>query len=135
MKTITLRLKPGTDLKKSIELFVSENSINAGYIVTCVGGLNQAVVRMAGAKPEVQDIRTINGDYEIVSLVGTLSKDGPHLHMSFSDKDGHVYGGHLKEGCIIHPTAEIVIGYEENVFYTRKFDQETGFDELNIKNK
>lgn len=33
---------------------------------------------------------------EIVSLVGTLSSvGGHHLHMSLSDKDGHVFGGHV----------------------------------------
>lgn len=56
MKTITFRLKPGADLKKSLEAVIAEHSVKAGFIVTCVGGLKQAVVRMAGAKPEAQDI-------------------------------------------------------------------------------
>jgi predicted DNA-binding protein with PD1-like motif len=50
--------------------------------------------------------------------------------MSFSDNEGIVRGGHLKEGTIIHPTAEIVIGIDEDVQMKREFDQETGFDEL-----
>lgn len=130
MKTIAFRLKPGADLKQSIEAVVAERNIVAGFIVTCVGGLEQAVVRMAGAKPAAQDIRTYAGDYEIVSLVGTVSVNGVHLHMSFSDSEGVARGGHLKEGTIIHPTAEIVIGYEEGVTFTRELDEETGFDEL-----
>jgi predicted DNA-binding protein with PD1-like motif len=130
MKTIAFRLKPGADLKQSIEVVVAERNIVAGFIVTCVGGLEQAVVRMAGAKPAAQDIRTYAGDYEIVSLVGTVSVHGVHLHMSFSDSEGVARGGHLKEGTIIHPTAEIVIGYEEQVTFSREFDEETGFDEL-----
>jgi predicted DNA-binding protein with PD1-like motif len=130
MTTITFRFKPGADLKKSIEEKVEEHSIVAGFIVTCVGGLEQAVVRMAGAKPNAQDIRTYKGAYEITSLVGTVSTNGVHIHISFSDSDGVVRGGHLKEGTIINPTAEIVFGIEKEVKYTRKLDSDTGFPEL-----
>lgn len=133
MKTITIRLKPGADLKNSIERMIAERSIKAGLIVTCVGGLEQAVVRMAGAKPDKQDVRTYKGDFEIVSLVGTVSVNGTHLHMSFSDNEGVVRGGHLKEGTIVHPTAEIVLGFEEGSEYRRELDQETGFPELVVK--
>lgn len=134
MQTITFRLKPGKDLKASIEAVVEQNDIKSGFIVTCVGGLERATVRMAGAKPEAQDIRTFEGDFEIVSLVGTVSVNGTHLHMSYSDKDGVVHGGHLKEGTTIHPTAEVVLGYEDAVEFTREFDEETGFDELVVNN-
>lgn len=130
MKTLTFRLKPGADLKSSIESVIKEHERKAGFIVTCVGGLEQATVRMAGAKPDAQDIRTFKGDFEIVSLVGTVSANGMHLHISFSGAEGAVHGGHLKDGTVIHPTAEIVIGYEESQEYTRGFDEETGFDEL-----
>lgn len=133
MKTIIFRLKPGADLKNSIEEVIKKNTIKAGFIVTCVGGLKQATVRMAGAKPDAQDIRTFKGDFEIVSLVGTVSVNGTHLHMSFSESEGIVRGGHLKEGTIIHPTAEIVIGIDENVEMKREMDEETGFTELVVK--
>lgn len=130
MQTIIFRLKPGADLKRSIEERIKQNNIRAGFIVTCVGGLEQATVRMAGAKPEAQDIRTLKNDFEIVSLVGTVSVNGVHLHMSFSDSEGIIYGGHLKEGTIIHPTAEIVIGINEGMEMKREMDEETGFAEL-----
>lgn len=130
MKTIIFRLKPGTDLKSAIEAKINEHNVKAGFIITCVGGLGAATVRMAGATPDDQDIRSFNDDFEIVSLVGTISANGTHLHMSFSDKDGLVRGGHLKEGTIIHPTAEIVIGIDETVEMKREMDEETGFAEL-----
>jgi len=133
MKTIIFRLKPGADLKSSIEDIVKKNTIKAGFIITCVGGLKQATVRMAGARPDAQDIRTLTGNFEIVSLVGTVSINGTHLHMSFSDDEGNVHGGHLKEGTVIHPTAEIVIGIDANVEMKREMDEETGFTELVVK--
>lgn len=130
MKVHTFRIKPGNDLKAELENFVKANNIKAGFIITCVGGLNQATMRMAGAVPEKQDIRTYEGDFEITSLVGTVSVNGVHLHMSISDKEGKSFGGHLKEGTLIHPTAEVVIGEDEQTTYTRELDEETGFPEL-----
>lgn len=81
-----------------VDLFL----VRAGFIITCVAGLEQATLRMAGAVPDKQDIRTYKEDYEVTSLVGTVSVYGVHLHMSISDKEGIGFGGHLKEGTIIH---------------------------------
>jgi predicted DNA-binding protein with PD1-like motif len=132
MKTLIFRLRPGADLKTSIERVVQQHNVQAGFIVTCVAGLKNAVVRMAGAKPDAQDIRTFSGDFEVVSLVGTVSVNGVSLHMSFANTEGQVVGGHLTEGCIVHPTAEIVIGFVENLKFTREYDEQTGFPELTI---
>ena len=128
----TFRIKPGNDLKEELEKFVKAKNIQAGFIITCVGGLSQASMRMAGALPDRQDIRTYKGDFEITSLVGTLSVNGVHLHMAISDSEGKSFGGHLKEGTIIHPTAEVVIGEDESAIYTRELDEETGFPELEV---
>lgn len=55
--------------------------------------------------------------------------------MAISDKNGQSFGGHLKEGAIVHPTAEIVIGEDELVVYTREHDDETAFSELVVTEK
>lgn len=39
MKTFALRLKLGTGVKKDIEAFVAKSSLQATFVVTCVGGL------------------------------------------------------------------------------------------------
>ncbi len=75
-------------------------------------------------------VKKIEGPLEIVSCTGTLSPDGCHIHASVSDREGRCYGGHLKEGCPVFFTIEVVIGILENVEYTRVPDTETGFDEL-----
>ena len=133
MRIFSFRLKPGSDLKESIESVIDKSDISAGFIITCVGGLQQATVRMAGATPDKQDIRVYSGNYEIVSLVGTVSVNGTHLHVSFSDRDGNVIGGHLKEGTLIHPTAEIIIGVDDKVTFNRIHDEATGFSELVVE--
>ena len=135
MKLYTFRLKPGQDLKREIEHFVRANNIQSGFIITCVAGLKQATLRMAGAKPDKQDVRTFDGPLEVTSLVGTVSVNGCHLHITVSDKEGAAFGGHLKENTIVHPTAEIVIGEDEDVVYSRELDNDTDFTELVIRDR
>ena len=72
--------------------------------------------------------------YEIVSLVGTLSDSG-HLHVSLSDKDGGVIGGHVMGDMIVFTTAEVMIGVCPDMHFERKMDERTGFPELTIRSK
>ena len=67
---------------------------------------------------------------EIDTVHGTVSANGVHLHISVSDVEGRVYGGHLKEGCIVRTTCELVVGALEDVVFDRVADEATGFDEL-----
>lgn len=140
MKIHAFRLKPGDDLKLEIESLARARGIRAGFILTCVGGLEKATLRSADierGKPSKQDVLVFTGsndnNFEIASLVGTISVDGVRLHMSIADNKGRTFGGHLKEATTVHPTAEIVIGEDEQSIYTREPDQETGFMELNVK--
>lgn len=126
MKIHAFRLKPGCDLKNGIDKYVVENNITSGVILTCVGNLSEATLRMADASI----INKYSGSYEIVSCVGTLEKGYSHIHLSLSDKDGKVIGGHLKSGSIVGITAEIVIGEIRNLKFQRKFDEESGYNEL-----
>lgn len=72
--------------------------------------------------------------HEIVSLVGTLS-DGGHLHVSLSDAQGRVVGGHVMDHMIVFTTAEIVIGDCTELLFSREMDPRTGFKELVINKK
>ena len=126
MKIHAFRLQPNQDLKISLEKYAQENQIKAGVILTCVGSLKRATLRMA----DEDVIKTFEKQFEIVSLVGTFSIDGCHLHMSLSDADGNVIGGHLKEQCIIYTTAEIVICEIDGMIFNREIDENTGFKEL-----
>jgi len=130
MKTYAFRLKPGQKLREEIDAFVSKKKIKAGIILTCVGNLSKAVLRMADAKI----IKTYEGTFEIVSLVGTVEKGNSHLHISISDKKGNTFGGHLNNESIVGITAEIVIGELENVSFEREPDDTTGYEELVVKN-
>lgn len=133
MKVHAFRLRPGADLKLEIEKFAKSQNIKAGFIITGVAGLSVANIRMAGATPSKQDIQKFDGPLEVDSMVGTVSVNGCHIHVTLSDKEGRAIGGHLKEGSLVYPTAEIVIGEDEAKVFKRLPDSQTGFDELVVE--
>ena len=99
-----IRLRPGEDLRIAIQKYVNDKKIVAGWMNCCIGSLTQYNIRFANQPGG----NTGSGHFEIVSLTGTLSANGSHLHISISDSTGKTIGGHLLEGCIIFTTAEIV---------------------------
>ena len=128
MRNYTFRLKPGQDLFDSIEAFVKEKRIEAGCILSGVGSLTHATIRLANREFNSE----YEGHFEIVSITGTVSIHGSHLHISISDGDGKTIGGHFESGCKIYTTAEIVIAAFQDVVYKREFAEDSGYDELTI---
>ena len=131
MKTYAFRLKPGQDLKRELVAFAAANDLKSGVILTCVGSVRQAALRLAN-KPNTT---MYEGMREIVSLTGTLCPDGPHLHISLSDGEGVTIGGHLQDGNLIYTTAEVVIGELEDVVFCRELCTESTYDELVVKSR
>lgn len=132
MKQITVRLKPSQLLKEEIEKTARAENIGAGVLLSIVGGLENAVLRMPGSTPEDPKVKKWNGPFEIVSGTGTISRDGCHIHVSISDRDGNVLGGHLKDGCVVRSAAEVVLGVFDDVAYSRALGKGTGFKELKV---
>jgi predicted DNA-binding protein with PD1-like motif len=130
-KVYVFRLKPGEDLRKSIEAIVKEKNITAEWINTCVGSLTDYTIRFANQQKGIHG----SGHFEILSITGTVSVNGSHLHISISDSTGKTIGGHLLEGCKIYTTAEIVIGSTTAYEFKRKKDGTTEWDELQVNEK
>ncbi len=128
MKTLALRLAPEADLKQSLLDYCITHRIEAACIVSCVGSLRRAAIRFADRAECTQ----VEAMLEIVSLVGTLSRHGCHLHIALSDREGKMVGGHLMEGSRIYTTAEIVLGILPGLVFTRAQDAATGYKELQI---
>lgn len=127
-QAIALRLSPNADLRRSLMAVASDRALTAAYIATCVGSLSQATLRFAG-----QSNATVLSDrFEIISLVGTVSPAGVHLHIGLADETGRCFGGHVLDGCIIYTTAEIILGTLDNVRFERTVDPATGYRELEI---
>ena len=125
---MAIRLNPGEDLKHSLLKYCIDQKIDAAYLLSCFGSLRQAAIRFAN-KPEVA---VFEQKLEIISLEGTLSQHGVHLHIAVSDREGQVIGGHLMDGSKIYTTAEIVVGIVPNTVFKREIDPLTGYRELTI---
>ena len=129
MRVLALRLNPGEDLRQSLKEFAIAHQLQAGWILSAIGSLSQAAIRFAD-QPES---KRLSGRFELLSLSGMLSVEGLHLHGAIADSTGQVIGGHIDQGCIIYTTAEIAIGTSDNLIFSRTFDPQTGFLELEIR--
>jgi predicted DNA-binding protein with PD1-like motif len=123
-----LRLRPGDDVREKLEQFVKQRSIRAGFVASCAGSLRVVAIRFA----DQQNIATLEGPFEIVSLSGTLGPDGSHLHITVADGTGRTVGGHLGLGSTVYTTAEIIVGELQGSRFRRELDPVTTYQELVI---
>jgi predicted DNA-binding protein with PD1-like motif len=129
MEIFPLRLTPGQDLRATLQVAFVAHKLRAGFVLQGIGSLSVAHVRYAGAAQAT----ALQGDFEILTLAGSLSPDGAHLHISLSDTLGNVIGGHVASGCIVRTTAEILIALLPEYRFSREHDPSTGYDELVVR--
>jgi predicted DNA-binding protein with PD1-like motif len=142
MKAHACRLSPGEDLVPALENAAAQamlaSKCSSAFVMSAVGSLDGVTLRMANASRMDGENTTQNEilkweeRFEIVSLIGTFSSTGKHLHMSVSDASGTVKGGHLMSGRIF-TTLELVLGTIENVSFKREVDPATGYRELVVQ--
>jgi predicted DNA-binding protein with PD1-like motif len=131
MRTVVVRLRPGQDLERELLAVAERERVQAGWVLTCVGSLSRATLRLAGATRQT----TRDGALEIVALAGTLSRAGSHLHLAVADDQGRTVGGHLAEGCTVRTTAEVVVAADDRLVFAREHDPATGYDELVVRER
>ncbi len=132
MQAYTFRLKPGQDLFEEIERFVREKSVEAGCVLCSVGSLTYASIRLANRAEATE----YEGHFEIVSMTGTVSVHGSHIHIAISDENGKTIGGHLMPGCRVYTTAEVVLAAFEDVVYRREMlENDSGYEELVVDSR
>jgi predicted DNA-binding protein with PD1-like motif len=123
-----VRLRPGEDLRRALEAVCASAGMSA-FVVSGIGSLVQASLRLAEAADEVR----VQGPLELLTLAGTLTPDGAHLHMSVADRDGRVTGGHVGHGNEIRTTAEVLLVFLPTWQLSREVDAATGYKELVIR--
>ena len=110
MKALPLRITPGVDLRLALEGALATGDANAAFVISGIGSLRQARLRLAGkTEPD-----TIEGCLEILTLAGTLSGDGVHVHVSIASAEGRVTGRHVAYGCSVRTTAEELLVLHSN---------------------
>ena len=106
MRSLPLKLGPGSDLRRSLEQLAIEQGA-AGFVLGVVGNLSRAAFQCAGRSgPTI-----LEGDLEIITLQGTVAPNGVHLHLSLSDSDCQVWGGHLEPGTLVLKGADLLVGF------------------------
>ncbi len=138
-RVIVARVKPGSDLLRSLQKIAAEEEITSGVIVSGVGLLKQARLRNCRSLPEEYPITDANRTFlsfekplEILSISGnvTLAEGEPlvHAHLTLSTVEGDeitVIGGHLIEGCEVFGFSEFAILELEGIEMVKRFDEET----------
>ena len=131
MEFLPIRLSPGADLRRALEEAVGSQSAGSAFVLAGIGSLTEASLRYADEATEARLAEPL----EILSLSGSLSPSGAHLHMSVSDASGRVYGGHLGYGSTVRTTAEVLVAPLPDWSLTREQDASTGFKELVIRRR
>ncbi len=130
MNMLPLRLLPGQDLRAALQAVLGKQAAGAAFVLQGIGSLSVAQLRLAGASQATE----LCGDLEILTLAGSLAPDGAHLHMSISDAQGRVLGGHVEPGCIVRTTAEILLARLPDHEFSRELDATgSGFRELVVR--
>ena len=124
-----LRLEPGEDLRGRLEALTRERGWRAAFVIAGIGSLRVAALRRAdAAEPWVAE-----APFELLTLCGSLSPDGAHLHASVADARGTVSGGHVCAGCIVRTTAELLVERLDRQRFERRTDPRTGYPELVVR--
>ena len=124
--TTLIRLCPGDDLCHALARVAKLRRLNAAVVLSGVGSLTQATLRFADQPTGT----VLSGPFEIVSITGTVSRDGLHMHPSIADANGRTSGGHLMPGCKVHTTCELALMELAGWRMRRVFVPATGYREL-----
>ncbi len=121
------RFREDDDIAESIKKTAQQNDVKAGAIIL-IGALKQAVL---GCYKNGEYINTeLKGHFEIASCTGNLAIDekgetAVHAHIVVSNEKGQAFGGHLQKGCLVGPTAELIIIEATGIDLQRAFDEKT----------
>ena len=131
MDTLPLRLPPGCDLRREIERVVCGLPGRSAFVLSGIGSLSRASIRFAAEESPA----LFDEPLEVVSLSGSVTAQGAHLHGSVSTASGRVIGGHLGHGCVIRTTAEILVAVLPEWDLSREHDPASGYPELVVRRR
>lgn len=121
-----LRLPPGADLRSSLEDLARRHYPAGAFVVAGIGSLQDPHLRLADGDEGCR----LSGPHELLTLSGTITAEGAHLHASVAAADGSAIGGHVMHGCAVHTTAELLLAPLSGWRLLRAHDPGTGYAEL-----
>ncbi|MGC8734360.1 MAG: PPC domain-containing DNA-binding protein [bacterium] len=126
---IVCRLDKEDEIINSLKELVKKQNIYGGFFYG-IGAVKNVILSYYDLASKQYIDKEFNGEYEIVSLLGNIgyiyASDEVviHTHMSISDSNFNVYGGHLKK-AIVSVTCELFI-VTINDKLERVFDENIG---------
>lgn len=127
--TIIARIDKGEEILEKIKEIALKENIKLANI-NALGATNDFTVGVFKTKEKKYYSNNFSGDFEIVSLTGTINTMNgefySHLHFSAGNDKGEVFGGHLNR-AIVSATCEMVINIIDGVV-DRYFDEEIGLN-------
>ena len=104
------KFSSGSDVLYSLnELMLNSNSTS--FLISSVGDLSTVSFKC----PLSDKPRTFEQKLEIITLTGYLTSIESHIHISVSDENCNVYGGHLLPGTIVYKSLNILLGSIPNL--------------------
>lgn len=128
MNLIPVRVQPGEDLRSFLDRYVFPSGEASGFVVAGLGSLQDAKLRFAAQ----DEASIVKGPSELLSISGSISANGCHVHVVLSTDQGQVLGGHLCHGSMVRTTAEMLLAATAGYSLTREIDSQTGYPELSI---
>ena len=126
---IVARIDRGEEILSSIKEIALKEKIKLAN-VNALGATNEFEVGVYIMDEKKYHSNIFKGDYEIVSLTGSINTMNDefytHIHMSCGDKEGHVVGGHLNK-AIVSVTCEMFINIIDGKV-DRKKEEVTGIN-------
>ena len=100
----------GADVHNSLNELHS-NIKSTSFLISAVGDLSKVSFKCPlNDKPKI-----FQKKLEIITLSGYLSSKESHLHISVSDENCSVFGGHLLPGTIVLKSLDVLIGVIPNL--------------------
>lgn len=128
-ETYVIRMDKGEEILTKLRELSEKEGIRLAS-VEALGAVGDFTVGVFRTAEKQYHASRFTGDYEIVSLTGTVNTmDGCfycHLHMSAAGEDGQVVGGHLNR-AEISATCEMILRLIDGTV-DRKKDPETGLN-------
>ena len=118
---IYMTLAMGDMINKTFEAYAKSNDVGCAWI-NGIGALKNPEIGYYSLEDKAYHRKTFKGEYELTSLIGNITlKEGKpfsHTHITFSDTEFRVFGGHL---------------FNANITAAGEFIMQFGSDEINRK--
>ncbi len=110
-RTYIFKISKGKDLLEALTDFCHDNQIKCG-IISGIGSLENATLAYFDQVKKKYEKQVVTKKTEILNIAGNVSimdnRSNIHAHLTLSDDEGNVLGGHLMAGTKVF-VAEVYI--------------------------